>query len=315
MHPLIYLAIVGSASAGIVFWQQASIERVQQENRSLSTKVAATRTAIELNRDSLAESHQQMNRIRGELRSARREQGIAEAEQLARHTPEREGWWPKDREYFYLAKSYLPQVRFRTCKLPVAEAHARLTNGTISSLTVIPDRNPDEALVSYNLFYGGRFNRDMAALLGMTTAEADRTDEIYAGLIQSVGKIEAARIQRVDPPEPVAVSGTLQFTVARMPDLSEEVEPLIAAANGEITQLLGHDRAALLIEQAEDYFRNYRDQLGRQPREFRRCDTMVFINYTGKRGGYSSPQTINLPIARNSHYTHLFGPGAPCELK
>jgi hypothetical protein len=320
MNPLIHFAVVGSATAGLVFWQQASIDRIHKNIARLSDGLVATRKAIDVDRTSLSEARNRLDQLLGDLRKARHEQASAAADEALALTPEREGWWPRDRPYFYLPKSYLPQVRFRKCRLPIAEVNARLTeqaaamNPSVVSVSRTADKD-GKGTLEYRLFEGGKLNRDMAVLLGMDTTETERADELYAGFIRAVHGIEAARIVRVDPPEPADTAVAGQTVVARLPDISDEVTPLLAALNEALNELLGGSRAAVLEQQAEDYFDRYDDKLGTVPRDFIKDGDMLIIQYRERWGKPESLQTIGLPVPRNGDYSHLFGPGAPCELK
>jgi hypothetical protein len=229
-------------------------------------------------------------------------------------TPEREGWWPRDKSYFYLAKSHLPEARLRTCRLPVAQVNALLTkrakalNPSVTSVTVAGE---GEFTYDYRLFEAGKLSRDMAALLGMTDTELERTEELYAGLRRAVRELETARLQCVNPPEPANTGHSGQFIVARMPALSEEVSPWLSALKIELEQTLGASRATILEQQAKSYFRQHADNLGAAPREFIRQNGSLII----RKGKLDGEGTAGIPRVAEEDFGHLFGPGAPCELK
>lgn len=312
MSTLSYLAAVLFTSVGLVFWQQSAIDRVHADSGWIKVRLASARAGLESDQALLADAQHKLDQIH----HRRREIVTVGVEQMKSHTPAREGWWPKERPYFYLAKTYLPQVRFRTLRLPPAEAYARLTNGMASSVTFFaPDTNADEALIHNYLFENGKLNRTMAVLLGMTATEAEQVDDIYARFFRSVQETESRRIERIDPPEPLQRSGTPQTIIARLPDLSAEVKPMIAAANDELSQILGEHRAALLADQVKDYIADNHDKGGLVPREFIRLgNTSIFIECVDQWAKHYSSE-IGLPVTQHSKYAHLFGPGAPCELK
>ena len=320
MNPLIYLAVVGSASAGIVVWQQDSIDRVRQNVDRYSHELVVARKGIEADRGLLLASHNRLSQVQGELQSASQEQDAVAAAQASLRTPDREGWWPKDHPYFYLSKRYLAQVEFRSCQLPIAEVNALMTkreaalNKHITYVSVCADKGGNGTF-DYQLFEAGKLNRDMAALLGMTGEQTERTDELYAQLDRAIKEIEAARVERVDPPQPDASGIADHLVVARMPDLSEEVNPLQASLRGELKQMLGDDRAGVLVKQAEDYFANHSDKLGTVPREFVQQGKRLNIYRYEKWGRQWSTSNFGHQSIHDAQYSHLFGPGAPCELK
>jgi hypothetical protein len=231
-------------------------------------------------------------------------------------TPEREGWWPRDKSYFYLAKSHLPEVHLRTCRLPLAQLNALLTkrakalNPSVASV-IVPGDAEEEWTYDYRLFEAGKLSRDLAALLGMTDAELERTEELYAGLRRAVRELETSRLQCVNPPEPANTAYSDQFIVARLPALSEEVTPWLSALKSDLEQTLGPSRATILEQQAKTYFRQHADNLGAAPREFILQRDMLII----RKGKQYSEGTAGIPRVVEEDYGHLFGPGAPCELK
>jgi hypothetical protein len=315
MNPLIPLVLAGSAAAGIAFWQQASIDRIHSDMARLSNERSALRKRIETDRAALTEARSRIDGLSSERRNMRNEQA-ANAESAL--TPDQEGWWPADKPYFYLSKDYLRQVRFRNCLLPIAEANKLLTkrakaaNPNVVSVTY-PAVSDQEGRFTYRLFEAGKLNPDISVLLGMNETEAATVSELYATLMRSVRSIEAARIQPVNPPEPASIPG--QTVVARMPDISGEVNPQLAELNMEVKELLGEDRAVLLTKHAENYFANYGDKLGAVPREFIRQENSLFTTFREKWGTHQGRGTSSLPQNPNDEYGHLFGPGAPCELK
>jgi len=89
----------------------------------------------------------------------------------------------------------------------------------------------------------------------------------------------------------------------------------IAASSQELKQLLGESRAALLAVQAKDYFDQYGDKLGVVQLEFVNDHGRLVVYSRNRWGEFQYYQTVTLPVASNQMYGHLFGPGAPCELK
>jgi hypothetical protein len=316
MNPLLPLIALGSAGLGLVCWQQASINRVHQDVARLSADLVATRQTLDADSAALTQAHTKLRGLEGPARADAASSAGA-ADDLS---PQREGWWPQNQPYFYLPKKYLSQVYFRRSHLPVKEVNAWLTqreravNSNIVSVTVQPDVH-GEGVIDRQLFEQGKLNRDMAALLGMTETELERTEEVYAGLTRAVREIEAARLERVDPPQPADTRIPGQLLIARLPQLSDETEPLLAAANDELQRLLGEDRTAALTGQAKTWFDEFGGRLGAFPREFILDRDMLIVEYSGPGGKFQSVHTLSLPASGEAEYGHLFGPGAPGQVR
>jgi hypothetical protein len=319
MNPLLYLAVACSASMSLVVWQQRSIERVHRDIARLSGEIVTLRNTSDVGNASLDESRARLNRLRIELHGLHQDRAALVDAGMAALTPQHEGWWPKERDYFYLKKSHLAQVRFRKVQGPIDEINALLTrraaaaDPSVISLKMQPDSD-GQGSFDYRLFEGDNLNPDMASLLGMDGSTTERVERIYAGMNRALRELEGSRIQRVDPPQPAGTHPG-QVIVARIPDLSEEVNPLWASVNDEWQQILGERRAKILVEQAEEHLNQFRDKLGRVPREFIRDKNMLIIQYTEPWGKRQSSQTVGLPLTPGSEFNYLFGPGAPCELK
>jgi hypothetical protein len=319
MNPLLLLTVLGSAGVGLVCWQQASIDRVHQDIARLSADLVATRQTLEADRTALAQARTKLRGLEDAARVSAAPSAGAASDELS---PQREGWWPQNRPYFYLPKKYLSQVYFRRSHLPVKEVNAWLTqreravNSNIVSVTVQPDVH-GEGVIDRQLFEQGKLNRDMAALLGMSETELERTDEVYAGLTRAVHEIEAARLERVDPPQPADTSIPGQLLIARLPQLSDETQPLLTAANEELQRLLGEDRAAVLAGQAKTWFDEFGGMLGAFPREFirNRDMNMIIVQYRGPGGKFQSFHDFPMPASREAEYGYLFGPGAPGQVR
>jgi len=320
MNPLLLLTVLGSAGVGLVCWQQASIDRVHQDIARLSGDLVAARQTLDADGTALTQARTKLDGLEDAARVSVAASAGAAADELS---PQREGWWPQNQPYFYLPKKYLSQVYFRRSHLPVKEVNAFLTqreravNSNIVSVTVQPDFR-GEGVIDRQLFEQGKLNRDMAALLGMTQTELERTEEVYAGLTRAVREIEAARLERVDPPQPADTRIPGQLLIARLPQLSDETGPLLAAANEELQRLLGEDRAAVLAGQAKTWFDEFGGMLGAFPREFIRDRDMpmIIVQYRGGPGGkFQSLHTFPMPASREAEYGYLFGPGAPGQVR
>jgi hypothetical protein len=160
-----------------------------------------------------------------------------------------------------------------------------------------------------------QLNENMVALLGMTEGEKSPVEQTYSTLRQQVHALEAAAIQRVDPPQSNDTSGAV---FARIPALTSEVGPLVKQAHESLKQILGAERADLLAQQAEIYFNQNHDGLGTVTREFLQNGGGPSVRYTDSRGS-TSFRSQTFPYIPNRtdewEYLHLFGPNGPIKLK
>ena len=113
MNPLVLLLVVASASGGLTFWQQQSINRVLAATARLSGQILQTRAELEFEQASLASARARLKQIEADLRMAKKDRAaLAATKGSPLPTPDQEGWWPEKRPYFYLAKTCLSKVRF-----------------------------------------------------------------------------------------------------------------------------------------------------------------------------------------------------------
>jgi hypothetical protein len=225
-------------------------------------------------------------------------------------TPEQEGWWPEKRPYFYLAKTCLSKVRFEGRPVSVEPG----PGDGLKSLT----EPRDYGWMSYQPFSDGGLNPHMAILLGMSDEEVAAVNVSYSTFLRSVRDIEAAHVQRVEPPERDSDDG--RAVVARLPALTSETKPLRERWEVGLDQSLGAGRAEVLREHAARYFDADLDQLGAEPREFLRNGSALWVRFTAQWGPHMGSTSFNLNWNNSTkgqdwEYGHLFGPGAPCELK
>ena len=311
MNPLLSLILAAGLCAGVTAWQQQSIDRLRANISLLSAEMVATRNAVEAERASLAANRARLKDLQAGLQAAKAERAAAAVVgALPLPTPAQEGWWPEGRPYFYLAKKYLPNVRFDD--RPV---HPEDLSDELKAL--VAQQHID--LLDYKLFNNDGLNAHMAVLLGMSDDEVAAVNDTYSDLARGVREVEAARIVRVEPPEP---AGDGKMLVARLPDLSSELQPLIDRWDEALEQRLGLSRAELLRDRAKQYFDEDWDHLGDSyGREFLILEGSLFVRYTPPSGdSHYKASSFHVNENNRAHqqdweYGHLFGPGAPCELK
>jgi hypothetical protein len=311
MNPLLYLSAVGAATLGVTLWQQSAINSVNQHIEAMSRQMLALRQSNQTSQDTLAQAREQLARIQTSALLEQNNEAIRQSQLTAALTPQREGWWPAEKPYFYMAKTHLQDVRFRSVRLPIAEINALMTqrakaiNPSIAMVTTSPDER-GEGVFCARLLEGGKLNRDMSLLLGLSEGEALQADSIYSEFRQAVRNVEASRVERVNPPEPFG-HGLNGQIIARMPVLTDDIAPLTTQLNQQLQQLLGTFRADLLQSQNEDYFAQYMDKLGKTPREFIQKDSLLVIQYM--QSGVKPQSSASMPLCEADDYGHLFPPG------
>jgi multidrug efflux pump subunit AcrA (membrane-fusion protein) len=314
MNPLLLLFLTASFSASLVLWQQQAIDTLRAATTRLSAQLLQARNTFESEQAALASARARLKQLEVDLQLAKQERAaLAAAEALSLPTPEQEGWWPQNRPYFYLAKAYLSKVRFEGRPVTV-DAHS-------GNEAKSPFARGDYLWASYRPFSDAGLNPHLAVLLGMSDEEVTAVNGAYSALVRGLREVEAARIQRVEPPKPDDDDGCV--IVARLPSLTAETQPLLESWEQTLTQSLGASRSEILREHATRYFDEDLDQFGAQPREFLRNGVNLWVRFAGQwaahLGGIRGV-TFNLDWNRSVNgqdweYGHLFGPGAPCELK
>jgi hypothetical protein len=264
---------------------------------------------LESEQASVVAARARLQQVEADLRTAKAERAApATAEPMLLPTPEQEGWWPANRPYFYLAKKYLTRIRFEGRPQAIGLQPGDAFKGAFA---------PREYIwMDYQPFSDGRINPHLAILLGMSDEEVTAVNGSYADFLREVRRIEAANIQRVEPPQPDADNGPV--VVARLPTLGSEIQPVLGSWDQALDQALGSSRGQILRNLAQQYFDEKLDKLGAEPREFLRTGFGLNVRYTDPWGNHSfNAVTFNLNSVDPTdwEYSHLFGPGAPCELK
>jgi hypothetical protein len=305
MRPLFPLALATAVSAGLAVWQQQSIDAVLARSARLSEQLLKTQALLAEDQAALEATRDQLKGIDFEARKLLQERSALSAGEGERMpTPEQEGWWPEMHPYFYLPKHYLAKVQFGG--RPIT------TEGLMAVSTDDPLARGKYMWMSYNPFSDAGLNPHMAMLLGMGDEEVTAVNDLYAEFVRDLRAVESTHIQRVDPPEP---AGDDRVVVARMPSLSAEAQPLLARWEAALSRSLGSTRAEILEEHTKRYFDDEMDGLGAEPREFLRRGFNLWVRFTNRWGQHMGGTSYMIYDSQDWQYGHLFGPGAPCELK
>src|ERR1041385_4107205 len=174
MKPLIFFLFAGGLSASVAAWQQQSINRVAAAIAKLSQQIIQTRSIADAEQAAVATARAQLNQLQAEREAIKQERAaVASTEALSLPTPAQEGWWPESRPYFYLAKQYLPNVRFRSRPQRIEHEvdHASKAHGAQPKVADYWAPASDYVLIDFPLFNGAELNPGMAVLLGMSDDE------------------------------------------------------------------------------------------------------------------------------------------------
>lgn len=280
---MLVMAVLGCC-AGLAAWQQRGMNRTLADIRRLSQQLAETRKAVDEGLAEIVKTRKAIRSVKAAGDSLQEARSQQESQPLP--GPDQEGRWPAEKPYFYLDKRLLRSVRLR------------------------------EQNLQNTLFEGRQLNRHMTDLLGMTEAESAAVEEAYGNLRQQVRVIESAAIQRLEPPEVDAQGQVL----ARLPGLKVQVEPVLDQFLAELRETLGPSRAEVLAHHVRNFLNHYYDALGLVAREFLLQEGTLTVRYTDpvtnrrsvKYRSYSLP---SIQAEADWEYAHLFGSGAPCELK
>jgi hypothetical protein len=311
MNPLLLLFLVAGISAGVAFRQQQSIDRVRAATTRLAGQLLQTRTALESEQTALASARAQLKKVEADLQATRRDRAAqAAAKAAALPTPEQEGWWPENRPYFYLAKTYLPKVRFGDRRIVFDTRTGEEAKG--------PLPQGQSLWVSDQPFSAEGLSPHLAVLLGMSDEEVGAVNDSYSDFVQGVRQVQAAHVQRVDPPKLDDDDGCT--VVARLPDLTTEIQPLTERWEVAIRQTLDAGRAEILLDQAGRCFaQEEMGHLAAEPREFLVNGRNLWVRVPGRFSVHFENPVFFLDLYRSAgqewEYGHLFGPGAPCELQ
>ena len=297
MRKLLIPILVIVCSVAAASWQQYSILAIRGDIERLTAELAKSRADLRHHKSDLADAERRLADARRHTLSKK------EPRQSVLLSPETEGLWPSNQVYFYLRKDLLPMVRLEDIDMSPAEVRA---SGVES--------RPDEYHSIENRFLqNDRLNEHVVKLLGMTDDERLVAEKILNDLQAQVRDIEVAKIQRHNPPK---LNKDSKPIIATIPSLAADIQSLIERASASAREVLGSERAGLLVQQAEIYFNRYGDGLGELERDFVYSDHNLWVTYRDRWGERCKSTTFYVPAQPPTwEYAHLFGPGAPAEIK
>jgi hypothetical protein len=242
MKKLLLIALVSAVTFLVWRRQRPVLEGVRIQNERLTAVAAELKERARRAESAQQSAEQQLASLRLELKSraaAASDQGNQNPGPRTAPTPEpdpaHQGGWPAGAGFFYLPKQYL-------------------TNA------------------SYQLLSGDQLTDEAAALLDMSPAERESTDNAFGELLGQFRRVEIQRMEPVAPPAnwSLAVSGStgapgLPFDSAltyHIPDLSKDVSAAQTAFLAQLQQTLGASRADIVGSAADSYLRQNLDDLG-----------------------------------------------------
>jgi hypothetical protein len=242
MKMLLLIALVSAITFLVWRHQRPVLEGVRIQNERLAAVAAELKERAQRAEAAQESAEQQLTGLRGELNSRK----VAASEQMNQNPalqtarppepdPTHQGGWPADAGFFYLPKHCL-------------------TNA------------------AYQLLSGGRLTDEAAALLGMTPAERESTDNAFNELLSQFRRVEIQRMEPVTAPAnwSIGASGStgapgMPFDSAltyHIPDLTKDISAAQTAFLGQLQQCLGASRADIVASAADSYLRQNMDNLG-----------------------------------------------------
>jgi hypothetical protein len=240
MKKLFLIALVSAMTFFAWRYQRPAFESLRIQNERLTAVVAEFKERAQRAQSAQETADQQLTVLRDELNSRR----AAAPDQVNQNPapravpppdPAHQGGWPSGAGFFYLPKQYLTNT-------------------------------------SYELLSGGQLTDEAGALLGMSPAEREASDNSFGELLDQFRRVE---IQRMEPVAPranwsIGASGSARapgmgFDSAltyRIPDLSKDISAAQAAFSGLLHQDLGASRADIVASAADSYLRQNLDDLG-----------------------------------------------------
>jgi len=242
MKRLLIIVIVAAITFFVWQRQRPVLQGVRIQNERLAAVGAELKERAQRAESAQQSAEQQLAGLRTEIdsRKAAASEQIAQnpAPQTARPPepdPVHQGGWPSGAGFFYLPKQYL-------------------TNA------------------SYQLLSGGQLTDEAAALLVMSLAERESTDNSFGELLNQFRRVEIQRMEPMDPPAnwSIGVSSSVRapgmaFDSAltyQIPDLSKDISAAQSAFLGQRQQDLGASRADIIASAADAYLRQNLDDLG-----------------------------------------------------
>jgi hypothetical protein len=242
MKKLLVIAMVSVVTFLVWRRQRPVLEGVLIQDERLVAVAAELQERAQRADSARQSAEQQLTNLRGELDS----HAAAAANQVSRNPgpqivpppepdPAHQGGWPSGAGFFYLPKQYL-------------------TNA------------------SYQLLNGGQLTDEAAALLGMSPAERESTDNAFGELLNQFRRVEIQRMEPVAPPAAWSLGAPgsprapgMSFDSAltyHIPDLSKDISAAQTTFLGQLQQDLGASRADIVASAADAYTRQNLDDLG-----------------------------------------------------
>ena len=243
--------------------------------REAESRIGRSQTDVTEVQQRLAARQQQVNDARSDFETARNQAQHAAPPEL---DPVREGVWPATQPYFYLAKSRLKDVGYKTFS------------------------DDDRVTVP------------AAALFATTAPERAAVEHAAAEFRQALSALELQSAEKVEP-APGVNTESYREVGFRIQPVTNQLAQLREQFRSAISVALGAERASLFLERAADWL-DEQDERTRQPGtmitfEARRGpdgEVSHQLHFRGPHGssaiGFLFPIEPSSPLWR---YRHLFG--------
>jgi len=282
MNKLILVLALLASTATICLVGHGVQYQLHSNNRVLAGRLRAAESRLGQSRFDVTEMHQRLAARQHEVNGARSDFEMARNE--AQHSappeldPVREGAWPATQPYFYLAKSRLKDVGYKTY-------------------------SDDD-----------RLTVPAAALFATTAQERAGVENAAEEFRRRLNALELQSAEKLEP-APGVNTQTYREVGFRIQPVTNEIAQLRDQFRSAVSVALGAERASLFLERAADWL-DEQDERTRQPGtiitlEARRSpDGEVWhqLHFRGPHGssaiGFLFPIEPSSPLWR---YRHLFG--------
>lgn len=285
MNRLLFVSLVLGTATVVWMNRQTGLRQQRLEVRALHAEIEALRqsTAEEAGQTAeltVAVAHAKTERDR--VRDELRTPVVEPTPQVL-PGPLVEGRFPAQRPYFYVAKKQL-------------------------------------ANFEVELFEQDQLTAEAAVVFGLSDGERIAVNEAFELLWDRIAAVEAAKVERFEPPRPVPVPGdTNRVIIARLPELRADLEPLASQFEEAVRIILGAQRAELFLGHARAFFETELHGLGSVARSYAVSrwpggSETLQVHYERGDSVWLAANNWSLPEAYGQRqFRHLFPERVPAE--
>jgi hypothetical protein len=234
MNRLLFASLILGTATALWLNRQTSLRQQRTELLALAAELEAHRQAAEEESARTPALDAAVERAKAERDRTREEVRSQASEPPPAELPGAgtEGRFPVAKPYFYVAKKHLANFQLE-------------------------------------LFEQEQLTAEAAVVFGLGDGERIAVNEAFGLLWARIAAVEAANVERLDPPRPVPVPGdTNRVIIARLPELRTELAPLATQFEETVRGILGAQRAELFLGHARAFFESELHGLGAVARSF-----------------------------------------------